>query len=148
MEARHRFEILGEGVPAAPAPGLPSEEVYRREAARQAVGVGCLSRNWLKGVRRGRRIVQIGEARKIREAGDSMTATLQEAQADLAGIIHRLTPGEELTLTQNETVVATLKAGPTAATPRKRPPPGLWKGKVTIVSDVEEHLKDFAEYMP
>jgi hypothetical protein len=33
------------------------------------------------------------------------------------------------------------------APPAKRVP-GLWKGKVTILSDDDEHLKDFAEYMP
>jgi hypothetical protein len=29
-----------------------------------------------------------------------------------------------------------------------RPPPGLGKGYITIVSDDDEHLKDFEEYMP
>ena len=32
--------------------------------------------------------------------------------------------------------------------PALRPPPGLGKGFITIVSDDEEHLTDFAEYMP
>ena len=77
-----------------------------------------------------------------------MTATIQEAQADLAGMIHRLAPGEELVLTENATAVATLRAVPPETTPGERPPPGLWKGKAIIVSDDEEHLKDFAEYMP
>ena len=77
-----------------------------------------------------------------------MTATLLEAQADLAGIIHRLAPGEELILTENDTPVATLKSVTPGPMPRKRPPPGLWKDKVIIVSDDDEHLKDFAEYMP
>jgi antitoxin (DNA-binding transcriptional repressor) of toxin-antitoxin stability system len=30
----------------------------------------------------------------------------------------------------------------------KRPAPGLGKGMITIISDDEEHLKDFAGYMP
>ena len=77
-----------------------------------------------------------------------MTATIQEAQADLAGIIHRLAPGEELVLTDKNTAIATLKAVPSNPVPGKRPPPGLWKGKVIVVSDDEDHLKDFAEYMP
>jgi antitoxin (DNA-binding transcriptional repressor) of toxin-antitoxin stability system len=76
-----------------------------------------------------------------------MTATIKEAQADLAGIIHRLAPGEELVLTDNNTAVATLRAIPPDPLPGERPPPGLWKGKVIIVSDDDEHLKDFAEYM-
>ena len=28
------------------------------------------------------------------------------------------------------------------------PPPGLGKGFITVVSDDDEHLKDFEEYMP
>ena len=77
-----------------------------------------------------------------------MTATLLEAQADLAGIIHRLAPGEELILTENNEAIATLRAISSGPMPRKRPPPGLWKDKVIILSDDEDHLKDFAEYMP
>ena len=77
-----------------------------------------------------------------------MTATILEAQADLVGIIHRLAPGEELVLTENDAVVATLRVAPSSQMPKKRPPPGLWRGKATIVSDDEDHLKDFAEYMP
>jgi hypothetical protein len=32
--------------------------------------------------------------------------------------------------------------------PGLRPPPGLGKGFITVVSDDDEHLKDFEEYMP
>src|SRR3954454_3698888 len=32
--------------------------------------------------------------------------------------------------------------------PGLRPPPGLGKGVITVVSDDDEHLQDFAEYMP
>ena len=77
-----------------------------------------------------------------------MTATLLEAQADLAGIIHRLAPGEELILTENNTPIATLKSVASGSKLGERPPPGLWKDKVIVVSDDEGHLKDFAEYMP
>ncbi len=31
--------------------------------------------------------------------------------------------------------------------PKQRPGPGLCKGMITIVSDDEDHLKDFEEYM-
>lgn len=31
---------------------------------------------------------------------------------------------------------------------RLRPAPGLGKGMLTIISDDDDHLKDFAEYMP
>lgn len=74
-----------------------------------------------------------------------MTVTLSQAQADLAELIHRLTPGEELVITENERPVARLTAEPTA--PAKRREPGLLKGMITIVEDDDEHLKDFEEYM-
>ena len=32
-----------------------------------------------------------------------------------------------------------------ASSPQREP--GLWKGKLTILSDDDEHLKDFEEYM-
>lgn len=64
--------------------------------------------------------------------------TLQEAQAGLAEIIHKLTPGEEVVITENNQPVAT--------TPK--PAPGLGKGWITIVADDDEHLDDFKEYMP
>lgn len=71
--------------------------------------------------------------------------TLEEAQAGLVDIIHKLTPGEEVVITENNQPVAKLVATPS---PRLRPEPGLCKGWITIVSDDDEHLKDFAEYMP
>ena len=74
-----------------------------------------------------------------------MTATIQEAQADLGGLIRRLAPGEELTLTDNGTEVATVRA---KTPPAARRVPGLWVGKAAIVSDDDEHLEHFAEFMP
>jgi antitoxin (DNA-binding transcriptional repressor) of toxin-antitoxin stability system len=74
-----------------------------------------------------------------------VTATIQDAQADLSGLIRRLAPGEELVLTDAGAEVATVRA--------TRPPspaarvPGLWKGKATIVSDDDDHLADFEEYV-
>lgn len=76
-----------------------------------------------------------------------MTATIQEAQADLSGLLRRLKPGEEVTITENGTEVATLRVKTTPPTPVKRVP-GVWKGMATIISDDDEHLEDFAEYTP
>lgn len=74
--------------------------------------------------------------------------TLAQAQADLAGLIHRLPAGEVIEIVENGRTVAKL----TIETPPPFPPgwrqPGVWKGFVTIVEDDDEHLKDFAEYMP
>jgi antitoxin (DNA-binding transcriptional repressor) of toxin-antitoxin stability system len=75
-----------------------------------------------------------------------VTATIQEAQADLNGLLRRLAPGEELTLVDNGTEVATLRAKVPPPTTGKRVP-GIWKGMATIISDDDDHLKDFAEYM-
>ncbi|HVK18373.1 MAG TPA: hypothetical protein VM533_15665 [Fimbriiglobus sp.] len=74
-----------------------------------------------------------------------MTVTLKEAQTDLAALIHRLPPGEELVITENDRPVARLTAE--SPTPGLRPPPGLLKGAIIILEDDDEHLKDFEEYM-
>jgi prevent-host-death family protein len=74
--------------------------------------------------------------------------TIQEAQAKLFDLIHRLRPGEELVITENDRPVAKLVGEAPTATPGLRPPPGLGKGIITILADDDEHLQDFAEYMP
>ncbi len=74
------------------------------------------------------------------------TVTLQEAQADLTGIVRRLNAGDEVALTEGGRVVARIVADRRAATPR--PGPGLGKGMMTIVADDDDHLEDFAESMP
>ncbi len=70
-----------------------------------------------------------------------MTVTVKEAQADLLGLLRRLRPGDTLTLTDNDVPVATVVPAPVAAL---RPPPGLWKGKVVILSE-DDHVKAFEE---
>ena len=82
-----------------------------------------------------------------------MTAvTIEEAQAKLPELIGKLSKGEELTITQGEIVVARIVGERSAVgqsqSLSQRPGPGLAKGMLTIVADDEEHLKDFAEYMP
>jgi len=68
-----------------------------------------------------------------------------EGQSQLAELVGRLAPGEEVTLTRDDKPVATLKAtAPSLLPPRV---PGRGKGKLTIISDDDEHLNDFAEYM-
>ena len=76
----------------------------------------------------------------------SATVTLYEAQHHLRELIDKLAPGEEVVITDNEQAVAKL-VGQTPKS-RLRPPPGLGKGMITILSDDDEHLDDFAEYMP
>lgn len=73
------------------------------------------------------------------------TITLEEAQARLPELIERLQPGEALVITRNAQPVARLLGEEKAKRqPRK---PGSAKGMLTIVSDDDEHLKDFQEYM-
>jgi hypothetical protein len=51
-------------------------------------------------------------------------------------------------ITENHQPVAKLVSELTKLRPGLRPPPGLGKGYITVVSDDDEHLKDFEEYMP
>jgi prevent-host-death family protein len=78
----------------------------------------------------------------------STTITVEEAQAKLKELIHHLAPGEEVIITENQQPVAKLVSERPKPKPGLRPPPGLGKGSITILSDDEDHLKDFAEYMP
>jgi prevent-host-death family protein len=74
------------------------------------------------------------------------TVTIQEAQANLPDLIHKLKPGDNLVITENNQPVAKLVSEKPLL--RQRPGPGLCKGMMTIVADDEEHLKDFEDYMP
>ena len=74
------------------------------------------------------------------------TVTLEDAQAQLE-IIHRMAPGDELIITEDHQPVAKLVT--TAKSEKRlRPPPGLGKGMITVISDDEDHQKDFVDYMP
>jgi antitoxin (DNA-binding transcriptional repressor) of toxin-antitoxin stability system len=77
----------------------------------------------------------------------SHTITIEEAQVSLKELVHRLAPGEEVVITENQQPVARLvcEAKPGS---KRRPDPGLGKGLITIVTDDDEHLQAFAEYMP
>lgn len=74
------------------------------------------------------------------------TVTIQEAQAKLPDLIHKLTPGGQVVITENNLPVARLVSEKPSL--GQRPGPGFCKGMITIVADDEEHLKDFEEYMP
>ncbi|MBI4866929.1 MAG: hypothetical protein HY816_08245 [Candidatus Wallbacteria bacterium] len=71
---------------------------------------------------------------------------LREAQAHLKELIDSLALGEELVITDDQQSVAKL-VGQRSET-WQRPGPGLAKGMITIVADDEDHLKDFADYLP
>ena len=73
------------------------------------------------------------------------TLTVEEAQFHLGEIIDKLTPGEEVVLMRGGKPVARIVAG---VGRKPVPVPGRGKGMLRIVSEDDEHLKDFAEYMP
>ena len=72
--------------------------------------------------------------------------TIQEAQANLLDLIHKLVPGDEVVITENNQPVAKL----VSELPAEKPYPmlGRCKGMLTIVAEDDEHLEEFKEYMP
>jgi antitoxin (DNA-binding transcriptional repressor) of toxin-antitoxin stability system len=75
----------------------------------------------------------------------STNVSIEEAQAKLREIIASLGPDDEIVITEGEQPIAKLVLD---RSKKQRPGPGLCKGMITIVSDDDEHLKDFSEYMP
>jgi len=73
------------------------------------------------------------------------TLPVEQAEGHLTEIIDKLAPGEEIVLTRNDKPVAKL-IGTSGEKPR--PLPGRGKGMLTILAEDDDHLKDFAEYMP
>jgi prevent-host-death family protein len=71
--------------------------------------------------------------------------TIQEAQAGLPDLIHRLVPGDEVVITENNRPVAKLVA---SSADRPHPVPGRAKGMLTVLTEDDEHLEVFREYMP
>ena len=74
-----------------------------------------------------------------------MTVSVRQAQIELAQLIDRSAGGEEVIISTEDgrsaarLVPASVNTGPLR--------PGFLQGKIEIVADDEEHLKDFAEYM-
>jgi prevent-host-death family protein len=76
----------------------------------------------------------------------SEAITVEEAQAKFPELIERLSPGEEIVITQNQRPVAKLIGERSA--PRQRREPGNCQGIIKLAVEDEEHLKDFEDYMP
>jgi antitoxin (DNA-binding transcriptional repressor) of toxin-antitoxin stability system len=72
--------------------------------------------------------------------------TVDEVGPRLRELIAMLQPGEELQITDGERAVARLVAEPSGR--RKPRQPGSAIGKLVILADDDEHLKDFEDYMP
>jgi prevent-host-death family protein len=69
--------------------------------------------------------------------------TIEEAQSHLPELLDKLAPGDEVVITRDGKPVARL----TPELPVGVPIPGRGRGMLTIVSEDDDHLKDFAEYM-
>ena len=54
------------------------------------------------------------------------TVTIEEAQANLKELIHRMTPGDELIITENQQTIAKVVTQ-TSSESKLRPPPGAWQ---------------------
>ena len=73
------------------------------------------------------------------------TVTLRDAQTNLADLIHRLNPGEDLVIKENDRPVATLVAAPK---PRREPRRlGTMRGTVLSMEHFDDPLEEFEEYM-
>jgi len=72
------------------------------------------------------------------------TVTIQEAQARLSDLIHRLSPGDEVVITENDEPVAMLAR----TEPKKQWPCKAGSAKETIhwmAPDFDEPLEEFKE---
>jgi antitoxin (DNA-binding transcriptional repressor) of toxin-antitoxin stability system len=73
------------------------------------------------------------------------TATVAEVQAHLPELIQQLGAGREIVIIADGKPVARLVPAPL---PKGVPIRGRGKGKLIIHAEDDEHLKDFAEYLP
>lgn len=72
--------------------------------------------------------------------------TVQEVQQHLLDLLEGLRPGEGVEIVLGDWVVGRLMAdGETMRTPRQ---PGSAIGTLTVLREDDEHLQDFAQYMP
>jgi len=73
--------------------------------------------------------------------------TIEEAQAKLVEIIHQLSPGEELIITENQQPVAKLVSELPKVANSSRPGPGLCRGIIIdMAPDFNAPLNDMKEY--
>jgi antitoxin (DNA-binding transcriptional repressor) of toxin-antitoxin stability system len=73
-----------------------------------------------------------------------MIVTVAELQARLPELLEQLPSGEEITVIHDHRPVAKLVV---IAAKKSQAEFGNCRGKMTIVSDDDDHLMDFADYM-
>jgi antitoxin (DNA-binding transcriptional repressor) of toxin-antitoxin stability system len=76
----------------------------------------------------------------------STQLSLDEVQAKLPEIVQGLGEGDEVVIVEGKRPVARL-LGPLATKHRSRTP-GSARGRLTVLVEDDEHLKDFGDYMP
>jgi antitoxin (DNA-binding transcriptional repressor) of toxin-antitoxin stability system len=74
------------------------------------------------------------------------TITIEEAQTRLPELIHRLTPGEEVIITESDQPVARLVPAAPPSEARRVPLLGTLRGTVMSMERFDEPLEDFKEY--
>jgi antitoxin (DNA-binding transcriptional repressor) of toxin-antitoxin stability system len=74
------------------------------------------------------------------------SVTIQEAQSRLTDLIHRLSPGEEVVITENDQPIARIVPTPVRAKKTARQL-GTMRGSVLYMApDFDAPLEDFKEY--
>jgi prevent-host-death family protein len=73
-----------------------------------------------------------------------MTVSIEQAQLSLKELIEKSSHGESVVITQGNQPVAELRS---VASSKPVPVFGSCKGMISLVSDDDDHLADFAEYM-
>lgn len=71
--------------------------------------------------------------------------SIEQVPSELPKLIGKLAPGDEIVVTDGGKPVA--KVTPMAPDERPRRRLGSAKGILTIISEDDDHLQDFAEYM-
>ena len=75
----------------------------------------------------------------------SHTISIEQAAANLAELIGQLKRDDEIVLTRHDQPVARIVPSHPVRSRRKA---GSCKGMLVVHQEDDEHLKDFAEYMP
>ena len=74
--------------------------------------------------------------------------TVEDAQATLKDLIHKLAPGEEIIITEDQQPVARLVSEQSHAAKPPRPGPGLCKGVILyMASDFDAPLDEMREFI-
>ena len=74
----------------------------------------------------------------------AMTVSIEQAQASLNELTERSARGEPVIITRGQTPVAELR---TVNSARPTPRFGACANRLKMISEDDEHLRDFAEYM-